>query len=57
MKDALPDLFEAAPDLMYSLVTMMSPENLQVCVHICNQHCIQPVIAQIASAFVVTDCM
>ena len=33
MKDALPDLFEAAPDLMYSLVTMVSPTNLQV-----NQH-------------------
>ena len=31
MKDALPDLFEAAPDLMYSLVTMVSPMNLQVC--------------------------
>lgn len=30
MKDALPDLFEAAPDLMYSLVTMVSPTNLQV---------------------------
>ncbi len=30
MKDALPDLFEAAPDLMYSLVTMVSPMNLQV---------------------------
>lgn len=30
MKDALPDLFEAAPDLMYSLVTMVSPINLQV---------------------------
>lgn len=29
MKDALPDLFEAAPDLMYSLVTMVSPMNLQ----------------------------
>ncbi|KAL0051456.1 hypothetical protein WJX82_007798 [Trebouxia sp. C0006] len=29
MKDALPDLFEAAPDLMYSLVTMVSPINLQ----------------------------
>ena len=30
MQDALPDLFEAAPDLMYSLVTMVSPMNLQV---------------------------
>ena len=30
MKDALPDLFEAAPDLMYSLVTMVSPTNLKV---------------------------
>lgn len=29
MQDALPDLFEAAPDLMYSLVTMVSPMNLQ----------------------------
>ena len=31
MQDALPDLFEASPDLMYQLVTMVSPLNLQVC--------------------------
>ncbi len=37
MKDALPDLFEAAPDLMYSLVTMVSPMNLQV--HILAVNC------------------
>ena len=30
MKDALPDLFQASPDLMYQLVTMVSPLNLQV---------------------------
>lgn len=32
MQDALPDLFEASPDLMYQLVTMVSPLNLQVCI-------------------------
>ena len=31
MQDALPDLFQASPDLMYQLVTMVSPTNLQVC--------------------------
>lgn len=36
MKDALPDLFEAAPDLMYSLVTMVSPTNLQVRSSLCT---------------------
>ena len=36
MKDALPDLFEAAPDLMYSLVTMVSPMNLQVYIPAAN---------------------
>ena len=30
MQDALPDLFQASPDLMYQLVTMVSPTNLQV---------------------------
>ena len=30
MRDALPHLFEASPDLMYQLVTMLSPEQLKV---------------------------
>lgn len=30
MQDALPDLFQASPDLMYQLVTMVSPLNLKV---------------------------
>ena len=29
MHDALPHLFEAAPDLLYQLVTMLSPSQLQ----------------------------
>lgn len=29
-KDALPHLFAAAPDLLYQLVTMVSPRQLQV---------------------------
>ena len=29
MKDALPHLFEKAPDLLYQLVTMVSPVQLQ----------------------------
>lgn len=29
MRDALPHLFEAAPDLLYQLVTMLSPSQLQ----------------------------
>lgn len=32
MKDALPHLFESAPTLMYDLVTLLSPEELKVCV-------------------------
>ena len=31
MHDALPHLFEAAPSLLYQLVTMLSPKQLQVC--------------------------
>ncbi len=30
-KDAMPHLFAAAPDLLYQLVTMLSPRQLQVC--------------------------
>ena len=30
MRDALPHLFETAPDLLYQLVTMVSPKQLQV---------------------------
>lgn len=30
MKDSLPHLFETAPNLMYQLVTMMSPTQLKV---------------------------
>jgi [histone H3]-trimethyl-L-lysine4 demethylase len=30
MNDALPHLFETAPDLLYQLVTLVSPVELQV---------------------------
>lgn len=30
MNDALPHLFESAPDLLYQLVTLVSPVELQV---------------------------
>ena len=30
VRDALPHLFETAPDLLYQLVTMVSPKQLQV---------------------------
>lgn len=40
MNDALPHLFASAPDLLYQLVTLVSPVELQVRFYLCKLICV-----------------